>query len=193
MKNKSITLFLKIALNYLILMSPVYAEDITIKHEELTLNARLSLAGKKPLMQCVIVLVHGTLAHNKMETIKNLNEILNKRGFNTLSINLSLGLDERRGMYDCKIPYHHKHMDALDEISIWVDWLKSKGTHNIILLGHSRGGNQVTQFALNKKDKSLKNLILLAPTTWDRESAEQNFHNRHGRLLENTLKEAETL
>ncbi len=169
------------------------AKEVFIDLKGLTLSAHLNLSGKKKLEDGVILLLHGTLAHNNMETIKNLASVLNERGFNTFSINLALGINKRRGMYDCSIPHRHKHLDALDEISAWIKWLSSKNAKNIILLGHSRGGNQVTRFATQIKNTSIRKLILLAPATWNHRSAEIAFENRHKQPLKNILSKAENL
>ena len=113
------------------------AKEIKINHGNLILNAELHLSDGKTLKDGVVLMVHGTLAHNGMDTIKNLAAVLNERNFNTLAINLSLGIDNRHGMYDRAFPYHHKHPDALDEITAWFDWLKAQGAGNVAVLGHS--------------------------------------------------------
>lgn len=169
------------------------AKEVFIDHKGLTLSANLNLSGNKKLEDGLILLLHGTLAHNNMETIKNLAIVLNERGFNTISINLALGINKRKGMYDCNIPHRHKHLDALNEISAWLKWLSSKNAQNIILLGHSRGGNQVTRFAAEIKNTSIKKLILLAPATWNKGSAEITFEKNHNRPLEKILAKAENL
>ena len=169
------------------------AKEVFIEYKGLTLSAHLNLSGKKKLEDGLIMLLHGTLAHNNMETIKNLASVLNERGFNTFSINLALGINKRKGMYDCSVPHRHKHLDALDEISAWLRWLSSKNTRNIILLGHSRGGNQVTRFATEIKNTGIRKLILLAPATWNQSSAEIAYENRHKQPLKKILSEAENL
>ena len=169
------------------------AQDISIQHSGLVLHGKLSVPNNKKLTDGIILVVHGTLAHNEMETIKNLTIVLNERGLSTLAINLSLGITDRRGMYDCKILHRHKHTDALDEIRGWLSWLKSKDVKSIILMGHSRGGNQVARFASKIGDKSLTHLILLAPSTWDAASAQTRFETLHKHPLKTALETAETL
>ena len=90
----------------------------------LTLNAQLQLGVGKSLQNGVVILVHGTLAHNDMDTIKNLSEVLNERGLNTLAINLSLGVHDRHVVYDCNITSRHKQLNALEELAVWIEWLK---------------------------------------------------------------------
>ena len=167
------------------------ADEVRIKPAGLTLNAQLSMADGKSLKDGAVMLVHGTLAHNGMDTIKNLSDVLNERGFNTLAINLSLGMDDRHGMYDCKVAHRHKHLDAVDEITAWFDWLKQKGAGDIVLFGHSRGGNQVTRFATEKGHASLTRLVLLAPATWNQEASAKGFEKSHARPLTAALADAQ--
>ncbi|OOZ37062.1 hypothetical protein BOW52_10410, partial [Solemya elarraichensis gill symbiont] len=82
------------------------------------------------------------------------------------AISLSLGLSERTGMYDCPVPHNHKHTDALEEIGLWQKCLSDQGVESIILLGHSRGGNQTAWYASELKEGSpVKGTILIAPAS----------------------------
>lgn len=169
------------------------AEEVRLKHGALTLNAQLDLAAGKTLKQGLILLVHGTLAHNAMETLTALRGALNGRGLSTLAINLSLGMDDRHGMYDCKNPHRHTHLDALDEIGAWMEWLKASSAGPVALFGHSRGGNQAARFAADRSHPLLDRLILLAPATWDKTKAEKGFESRHKRPLAPDLAKAQAL
>jgi len=141
-------------------------DAVTVKYDGATLNGRLATADGKGVKDGVVLITHGTLAHNGMEVIKAVQAGLQERGINSLAITLSLGLDKRTGMYDCKVPHRHKHEDALDEIGVWLGWLKARGATNITLMGHSRGGNQTAWFAVERPDAAVKRVILLAPQTW---------------------------
>ncbi len=48
---------------------PSPAEEVTLQHKGLTLNANLMLAEDKTLSDGVLLVVHGTLAHNRMEIV----------------------------------------------------------------------------------------------------------------------------
>ena len=133
-------------------LSPAHAEEVKLEHKGLTLNANLEKADANWPAGPVVLMVHGTLAHNGMEIITTLQGLFADRGVSSLAINLSLGLDDRHGMYDCKTPHTHKHTDALDEIGAWLGWLKGEGAERVVLLGHSRGGNQVAWFAAERDD-----------------------------------------
>ncbi|MCF3629338.1 alpha/beta fold hydrolase [Thalassospiraceae bacterium LMO-SO8] len=172
---------------------PAAAEEVRIKPGAQTLNAHLDLASGKALKDGVVLIVHGTLAHNDMETLKTLRGVLNDRGLNTLAINLSLAIDDRHGMYDCKTPHRHGHLDALDEISAWMDWLKDRGAGPVVLFGHSRGGNQAARFAAERGNAMISKLALLAPATWNAAKTAQGFEKSHGRPLAPDLAAAEAL
>jgi pimeloyl-ACP methyl ester carboxylesterase len=170
-----------------------YAEEVTLAHGDITLNARLELADGKTLGDGVILMTHGTLAHNGMEIIQTLQNLLNQNGLNTLAINLGLGLNDRHGMYPCETLHTHKHTDALDEIGAWIGWLKDQGADNIVLLGHSRGGNQVAWFAAEHTEPAVKAVVLVAPQTWDEASDAKDYEARYGKPLGPLLEKARAL
>jgi len=146
----------------------VYAEEVTTKLNDLTLRGNLELAAGKSMKDGVVLITHGTLAHNSMELIKSLQSGLQAKGYNSLAINLSLGLDKRASsMYDCPTPHVHKHTDAVSEIAAWTKWLKDKGATRIALMGHSRGGNQTAWALAEKDDAAITSAILIAPQTWE--------------------------
>lgn len=173
-------------------VTPLNAEEVRIKHAGLTLNGVLTIAEGKAPDAGVVMIVHGTLAHNTMDTISNLNDVLVERGLNTLAINLSLGIDDRHGMYDCQTLHRHRHLDALDEIDAWLAWLKKRNFGPVTLLGHSRGGNQVARFAAERPHSMIERLVLMAPATWNADGAAKGFEKRHGRPLAGVLKKAST-
>jgi len=161
---------------------PAYAHDVTVQSGALTLNANLEQAADWP--QRVILMTHGTLAHNKMEIMSSLQSLLKQRGYSSLSINLSYAIDKRASaMYDCTTPHKHKHTDALDEIGTWLNYLKQQGATDVTLLGHSRGGNQTAWFAAERDDAAVQRVVLIAPATWDATSAAQSYQNNYGKAL----------
>jgi pimeloyl-ACP methyl ester carboxylesterase len=169
-------------------------EQVTLQHQGLTLNGRLLVADGKTLADNgAVLLTHGTLAHNGMELIETMQTALAERGLNSLALTLSLGLDARTGMYDCAVPHRHKHEDALDEIGLWLDWLKAQGASEITLMGHSRGGNQTAWFAAERMDPAIKTVALLAPATSDRQKEVTAFESRFGTPLQPILDKASAL
>jgi len=164
-----------------------HATETTIPYKGMTLNGNLEMAEGKSLDDGIILITHGTLAHNKMEIIATLQQLLTEHGFNTLAINLSLGLDNRHGTYDCAVPHTHRHMDAVHEISAWVTWLKKQGAHNIVLAGHSRGGNQTARYMIDANVPKILGAALIAPSLWTKKSAAKSYEDRYKVSLNSLL------
>lgn len=159
---------------------PATAEDLTAKIDGLTVNATLKIADGKTLADDgVVLLLHGTLAHHKMEMIAALQTMLAERGINSLAPSLSYGVDGRTGMYDCKVPHVHRNEDALDELTFWLNWLKDKGAKDVTIAGHSRGGMEVSWFMSERDDPAIKRVVLIAPGQWDAAKAAKGFKNNH--------------
>ncbi|HCH24789.1 MAG TPA: alpha/beta hydrolase [Oceanospirillaceae bacterium] len=160
MKNILISTLLGLGL---LVNSAAQAEEIVIKPDALTLNAKLSVANGDITSGPMVLLLHGTLAHNDMEIIATLQELMADEEINSLAPNLSLGVDNRHGVYDCETDHVHKHEDAVTELGYWVDWLKAQGVEQVLIAGHSRGGGQVAAYTRNA-DAVVKGQFLLAPT-----------------------------
>ncbi len=169
------------------------AEVVKIRPGDLTLNAHLEKAADWPRGP-VILMTHGTLAHNRMEIMTTLQTLFAERGLSSLAINLSLGIDDRPSrMYDCEVPHRHRHEDAVTEIGQWIAWLKGQGVKRIVLLGHSRGGNQTAWYAAEHDDPTVERVVLVAPMTWSARYAATDYERRYGRPLAPILKQAESL
>lgn len=180
-------------LNKILLSSCIFAltcsaqaEEVSLGHNDLSLNANLQRIDDQPLSGRVMLITHGTLAHNGMEIIASLQELLADEELPSLAINLNLGITERKGMYDCSVPHNHKHTDAVDEIGLWQNWLLENGAEEIILIGHSRGGNQTAWFSQTTSQKPLAQ-VLIAPATWNEQQASANYQQRYNAPLDATL------
>ena len=167
----------------------VQAEEVTLKHNGLTLNANLKAIDDQPLSGRVALITHGTLAHNGMEIISTLQTLLADEDIPSLAINLNLGINNRHGMYDCNVPHNHKHTDAVTEISLWQNWLQQQGAREIILVGHSRGGNQTAWYADENPGSALAQ-VLVAPATWNHKYASNNYRKRYQTELKPILDRA---
>jgi len=141
------------------------AEEVKIKHEDLTLNANLQMADGATFEDGMVLIVHGLWAHNKMEIVQTSQQALAGIGRSSLAITLSLGIDNRHGFLDCNIVHRHTQEDTIDEIQVWIDWLKSQAVTDIVLMGHSRGGNYVLVYAAERMDSTVSHLLFLAPGT----------------------------
>jgi pimeloyl-ACP methyl ester carboxylesterase len=168
------------------------AKEVTFQYRGLTLNADLELAPDQSFADGVVLITHGGLAHREMEFIVYLRKLLKDKGFNTLAINLSLGLNNRHGMYDCTLTHRHTNDDAVDEISAWVDWLKTQGAKKVTLLGHSRGGAQTALFAVEHNSEQLNAVVLLAPAIKENTDADA-YQQRYQKELTPLLQQAQQL
>jgi len=177
----------------LLLPATLLAEPVQIEHAGLRLNANLELAGHDSLQgQDVVLITHGTLAHGRMELISALQNVLAESGVASLAPTLSLGVDNRSGMYDCATAHRHRHQDAVDELGRWSDWLQQQNSSRILLLGHSRGGNQTALFSRTQTTGQLMGQVLLAPMTWNTEQEHTAYAQRFGQSLHPLLKQAQT-
>ena len=141
------------------------AEDVQIDHGGMLLNAAYEKAGAE-VPERVVVMLHGTLAHNRMEIISTFRKLLAEQGVASLSVNLSLGVSDRASaMYDCPTLHQHQHADAVGELKLWVAWLAAQGVQEVVMLGHSRGGNQVARYLANTPHAIVKSAVLVAPAT----------------------------
>src|SRR5579864_2840445 len=80
------------------------AEEVTLEHLGLELTANLETIPSKPLKtEPIVLLVHDSLGHGRMEPMAALQDGLRDLGLNSLAITLGLGLDKRHGMFDCAL------------------------------------------------------------------------------------------
>ncbi len=169
----------------------VKAESVTQSFKGLNVSANLEKAGENWQQGPVLLMTHGTLAHNRMEIMKNLQKAFVERGLSSLAINLSLGLSDREGMYDCKVAHTHKHTDAVEEIGLWLDWLKQQGVGKVVLLGHSRGGNQTARYLIEQDSDLIQGAVFIAPQTWSPDKSSKSYQKRYGKPLPPVLAQAE--
>lgn len=169
-----------------------HANEVTLPYKGLTLNANFELAEGKTPADGVILITHAGLAQRGMELYVNLQKRFKDSGYNSLAINLSLGLNNRHGMYDCKVTHRHRYTDAADEIGAWVDWLRKQGAKRVVLLGHSRGGAETALYAAGRDNPLVKVVVLLAPDTHETNDAAA-YQQRYQKPLAPVLEKAQKL
>ena len=145
--------------------SALAGEAVSIKHQGLKLNATYKASQDKS--QAFFVLLHGTLAHNKMEIISSVQAGIEERwdgGY--LAINLSYGFSDRDSAFlACEVEHRHRFEDGAEELAAWIDFLQEQGYSNLVLLGHSRGGAQVALYASQNPATAIAQIYLLAPAS----------------------------
>ncbi len=146
--------------------APAHADKVTIASGANTLNGDIVPFGGQQLNGRVVLIVHGTLGHKDMELVEALQSVFMESGQASLAINLSLNIDDREGFYPCDALHNHQLDDAVDEIETWIRWLTEHGAMHIVLLGHSRGANQVVKHVLQGV-RSAQMAVLLAPPVTD--------------------------
>ena len=162
------------------------ADEVSITLDGLRLNGELNMVLENQSDGPMVLIVHGTLAHNGVEIVTTLQDLLADEDVNSLSISLSLGLDDRHGTYDCSMPHQHRHQDASNELSAWIEWLEQRGTEQIVLVGHSRGGSQVASYS-QQPSNSVIGQVLIAPMTWSSEYAAANYNQSYQQPLSDVL------
>jgi len=169
------------------------AREVTLRHAGLTLNATLELAEGKSPGDGVVLMVHGTMQHNEASNMREFRALLRAQGFSTLAVNLGLGVDNRRGPYDCGSPNRHRFGDALDEIGAWLEWLQANGARRVVLFGFSRGGQQAAWFLAERGHPALASLVLLAPINPTEFAQPARYQAQSGKQLEPVLEQARAL
>jgi esterase/lipase len=140
---------------------PAAAEPTQLKSGQTRLNGNLELPAGKKLADGVALILHGTMSHDKQETIAALQENLKKRGIGSLAITLSLGIDNREGPRACGLLHDYALAGVQREVAAWMAWLRAEGAQSIDLIGFSRGGAQIA--AIAPKLQRVGHIVLVAP------------------------------
>jgi pimeloyl-ACP methyl ester carboxylesterase len=163
----------------------VDAKEVTQQFNGLMLNANLELAEDgADIPDSIVLVVHGLMGHNRMEIIEAAQQALLDNSRSSLAINLSLGVDNRKGFFVCDTPHRHLQDNAVSEIAAWVAWLRAQNVKDIVLLSHSRGANESMIYAATQLDPEITHLVMLAPGVDD---SKQSFENRYGKTFDQTL------
>jgi pimeloyl-ACP methyl ester carboxylesterase len=167
----------------LIALPSLGGERVTLDYRQLRLNALLEKNTEWPGGPTVLI-THGTLSHNRSEIIETLQLLFLEYGISSLAINLSLGIDDRQGPYDCSGPHRHRHEDAVSEMAAWLGWLEDQGVSQVFPLGHSRGGNQTAWLATHSSSELIRGLILVAPQLWSQSASAAAYQRNYDRPLQ---------
>jgi pimeloyl-ACP methyl ester carboxylesterase len=136
------------------------AANAGIVHQEMRPGISASaeyLVGERS--KPTVLLLHGFLQTREFRTVAMLARGLQDAGYSLLIPTLSLGIPNRKQSLACEAVHRHSLDDDLAEITHWVAWLKSRGHHNIVLVGHSFGSLQFLAYLANKPDPAIKGYI----------------------------------
>ncbi len=164
------------------------AQPVQIEHGGLKLNGNLVASSHR--QRPVFLVLHGTWAHRNMEIIRDLQSLLAEAGAPSLAITLSLGVDDREGFMRCEPPIRARHGQAVEELRAWRDYLLARGWERIVLVGHSRGGNQVSLYQKRYHDPAIRELVLLAPMVWQQDAVRKDYRAATGTDLAPLIRRA---
>lgn len=167
------------------------AESVQTEFNDMILNGVIEIPDEiDKASSPFFLIVHGTWAHEKMEIIHYIQQLLQENSLPSLAINLSLGQSNRSGFLGCDHPIKANHGAAVEEIKHWLGLTKEQGWKNITLVGHSRGGSQVALFLNKYQDTEVSAQVLIAPATWNSSRVTENYQKSFGQSLSKLLDEA---
>ncbi len=173
----------------LLWIGQVSAQPVQIEHQGLILNGNFEeyKPGHNPgYSDRIFLIVHGTWAHAGMEIISTLQALLFENDQSSLAITLSLGIDDRTGFMACHSLMTANHGNAAAEINAWIEYL-DEDWQQIVVVGHSRGGNQVTLFNQAYPNLKVSHLVLIAPMSWNEKQSAAAYQEVSGIPLGDVL------
>jgi len=188
MRAKFLGRLLPLAAGLLLSSVAAQAEPVQIKPSLLRLNGNLEVPDGKTVEDGVVILLHGTLSHDRQETIAALQKNLKARGIGSLAITLSLGIDDRKGPRACDVIHDYALAGARREIGLWISWLAAQKAKSVDILGFSRGGAQVA--AMGPELQSVRRMVLMAPAFATSVEQATNYEKAFGHPLAPELAEA---
>ena len=173
-------LFTLLVLFSLLSVAPSRAEEV-----ELTLpDGKVALGEYRPGKADLpaILILHGFLQTRDFPTVKRLADSLNEEfDYPVLTPTLTLGISRRKSSLACEAIQNHNLEGAVAEIHAWVEWLKKKGHHSIVLVGHSTGSIMLTAY-LQKADAEVIHALLISLTHFG--PVHSVFHGESGDPVE---------
>jgi pimeloyl-ACP methyl ester carboxylesterase len=170
---------------------PAAAEPVQLKSGQVRLNGNLELPAGKKVADGIALILHGTMSHDRQETIAALQENLKKRGLGSLAITLSLGVDNREGQRACGLLHDYALAGIQREVAAWMAWLRAEGAQSIDLIGFSRGGAQIA--AIAPRLTRVGHVVLMAPAFASMAEQAAAYQRTFGHPLAEPLSEAKKI
>ncbi len=168
------------------------SETTTIHIDSVYLNEKIEINANHYTSSSpnntVAISIHGTRGFKTMEIISVLSDYLLDLNIDTIAPNISYGINDRKNEFlPCDIKHHHNRHANIEEIAKWFSYAIKKDYQNIILIGHSRGGQDVVHAYTQllkiypKESKRISSIILLAPLT-DNVDEINDFLNKNSNI-----------
>jgi len=109
-----------------------------------------------------VLILHGFLQTHEFPTVRRLHHSLAESGFSVLSPTLSLGIHKRAQSLECEALHLHTLHDDVQELKLWVDWLRDKTGREVVLIGHSAGGLVMTRYLADYPDAPVAQGIMIS-------------------------------
>lgn len=140
-----------------VFQTPARAEIVQmVIHPGISANAEY-LPGDRS--KPAVLLLHGFLQTREFRTVAALSRGLQDEGYSLLVPTLSLGIPNRKQSLACEAIHKHNMDDDVTEIARWVNWLKSRGHAQIVLVGHSYGSLQFLAYLADNPDAAVKAFV----------------------------------
>lgn len=158
--------------------TPAVSVEVVTEYQGKKLNGNLEIVEGKSFADGVILIFHAMMQHRDSEIIQGLQNGFKDSGRNSLAVNLSMGLDDRHGSFECSEPHRYLFDDAFSEGLAWLEWLNTQGAGPVAILGHSLGANQALGLVVDHPESQIAALILLSPMTTGHEKLLSAYEKR---------------
>ena len=166
--------------------------DSTYLEKNLVINANHYTNSMEN--KTVAISIHGTRGFKTMEVISVLSDNLLDLNIDTIAPNISYGVNDRvNDFLSCDMKHLHNQYANVDEIIKWFLFAVEKDYKDIILIGHSRGGQDIIQ-AYKKIlklypgiSKKISSLVLLAPLADDTDEINISLQKSHSTTISEFL------
>ena len=102
---------------------------VEIKHNSVSLNGFYSSSSEKS--KSIALILHGTRGHQNLELVTSLRDSLLDNRVDSLTINLSYGINNRANDFlPCDIEHKHKQSNSRSEIKLWYEYILQYGYKN---------------------------------------------------------------
>jgi pimeloyl-ACP methyl ester carboxylesterase len=183
-----------VLLGALLVASQLRAEPVSYDYLGLVVVGNLEITpGRSLKNDGAVLLIHDSLGHHSDPVMQRLQTALTAKGVNSLAVSLSLGLNQRKGRFDCAGEHDHRHGDAGDEIVAWVEWLQQQGAAKVAIAGLGRGATQAALGVVERPDLVVSRLVLVNPPALSPAAVVARYERQFGQPLPPILDPARKL